>query len=76
MSTGNRDLFGEALDLPLHQRAALAEVLVDSLPLEQKANIEQAWREEVHRRLQEYEQGRMKALDGEEVFEELLRDEE
>jgi putative addiction module component (TIGR02574 family) len=44
-------LLHEALELPPEQRAALADSLLGSLDTEVDADAEQAWREEIERRV-------------------------
>jgi putative addiction module component (TIGR02574 family) len=68
MSLETKSLFLAALSLPLRERAALAEVVVDSLPAENRAVIDQAWRIEIRRRLDAYERGEDKATEAENVF--------
>jgi len=65
----------EARNLPRDERARLAEALLASL--EKEAEIEEAWREEIRRRVGELEAGTVKAIPAEQVFseiEELLRE--
>jgi len=65
----------EARNLPRDERARLAEALLASL--EEEAEIEEAWREEIRRRVGELEAGTVKAIPAEQVFseiEELLRE--
>ena len=59
----------EALRLPRPERARLAEVLI--LSLDEDAEIEQAWREEIERRLAELRAGSVSTIPSEEVFREL-----
>jgi putative addiction module component (TIGR02574 family) len=72
MPTEGTDVFTAALGLPLAERAALAEVLIDSLPPERQAAIDQAWRVEIRRRKDEYERGEAVTIPAEDVFKELL----
>jgi putative addiction module component (TIGR02574 family) len=51
------ELLSEALHLPIEARAALADSLLDSLDAEVDADAEEAWREEIYRRLQEIDRG-------------------
>lgn len=65
----------EARNLPREERARLAEALLASL--EEEAEIEQAWREEVRRRAAELDAGTVEAIPAEQVFseiEELLKE--
>lgn len=59
----------EALKLPRRERARLAEALISSL--DEDAEIEQAWREEIQRRLGELRDGSVATVPSEEVFREL-----
>jgi putative addiction module component (TIGR02574 family) len=53
MSRSPAELLSEALHLPVEARAALADSLLDSLDTEVDANAEEAWRDEIYRRLKE-----------------------
>lgn len=57
----------EALSLPPDERARLAERLLVSLD-EERAVVEQAWEEEIRRRLAEFDAGRTEAVPAAEVF--------
>ena len=59
----------EALKLPPSERADLAEALISSL--DEDAEIEQAWREEIERRLGELRAGSVSTVPADEVFREL-----
>lgn len=74
MSLSAKDVFSDALALPLSERAALVEVLMDSFPKEEQAAITRAWRDEIRRRLEAYDRGEIRAIPAEEVFAELLDD--
>ena len=74
MSLPVKDVFSDALALPLPERAALVEVLMDSFPKEEQAAVTQAWRDEIRRRLEAYDRGEIKAIPAEDVFAELLDD--
>jgi putative addiction module component (TIGR02574 family) len=56
------ELLSEALHLPVEARAALADSLLDSLDTEVDANAEEAWRDEIYRRLQEIDSGAVKLI--------------
>lgn len=47
----------KALKLPEKERAELAQMLLESLPVESKYETEEAWSEELKRRIEEYESG-------------------
>jgi putative addiction module component (TIGR02574 family) len=55
-----------ALELPLHERARLAERLLASL--DQEAAVEQAWAAEIERRVEGYREGTLAAIPGDEVL--------
>ena len=59
----------EARSLPREERARLAEALLASL--EEEAEIEQAWREEIRRRSAELDAGTVEAIPAERVFAEI-----
>lgn len=74
MST--HEIQARALQMPLHERAHLAKLLLaslDSLPPESGDDdeIERAWAEEAERRDQEIRSGTAKLIPAEEVFAEL-----
>lgn len=55
-----------AMELPLHERARLAERLLASL--DQDAAVEEAWAAEVERRVQDYRSGKLSTLSGDDVL--------
>jgi len=59
----------EALSLPLRERARLAEALIASL--DEDAEIERAWAEEIARRVKEVEDGSAELVPAEEVFRDI-----
>lgn len=60
-------IYGEVLDLPAEERFTLIDKLIQSItPLNK--SIENAWIVESERRLQEYREGKVQAIPGEEVF--------
>ena len=61
----------EALRLPAHQRALLADTLLGSLDDEAAVKVEMAWAEEAESRLASYRRGELSALDGPAVLREL-----
>jgi len=62
MSRVAAELLNEALKLPTEARAALADSLLDSLDVEVDEDAEQAWRQEIHQRLQEIENGAVELI--------------
>ncbi len=63
------ELEARARQLPREERARLAETLISSL--DDEAEVERAWDEEIRRRLQELDAGSVETVPGEEVFAEL-----
>ena len=59
----------EARSLPREERARLAEALLASL--EEEAEIEQAWREEIRRRSAELDAGTVEAIPADRVCAEI-----
>lgn len=64
------ELESEALELPRPERARLAEALLSSL--DEDAEVERAWREEIARRLEELRNGSVSTLPADEVFRQLV----
>ena len=71
MSTETSDLLRRALALPLDERAALANSLFESLE-SFDASVENAWDEEVARRIEDLKAGRAITVPWEELHRELL----
>jgi putative addiction module component (TIGR02574 family) len=67
------ELFKQAADLPEKERATLAGLLIESLEGEQDEGVEEAWREEIARRLAELDSGAVKGVPWETVKARLLR---
>lgn len=66
----------EALELPIQQRAQLVKRLIESLDAEAQedpAVVEQAWEDEIRRRVAEMEAGTAEFFPAEQVFAELRR---
>ena len=64
-------LEAEALELPTKQRAALAHRLIASLddgPDDDPTEVELAWEEEIHRRLDAYRRGEVQTVPSSDVF--------
>jgi len=62
----------EALTLPENERAKLAASLIDSLDAESDEGVEEAWRAEVARRVQEIDEGRVTMVDWAEARRSIL----
>ena len=61
-----QELEAEILKLPSHERARLAEVLIESL--DEEDEISRAWADEAERRYEELRSGGVEAVPAEEVF--------
>ncbi len=57
----------EALELPPEARAALADSLLDSLDTEIDPDAEQAWRDEIERRIMALDEGRARLVPWDEI---------
>jgi putative addiction module component (TIGR02574 family) len=71
MSPEVSDLLKRALALPVDERAALANTLLDSLEDTQES-VQAAWDEEVRRRMQDLKAGKAITVLWEELHQELL----
>ena len=63
-----QELEAELLHLDLHDRAALAKSLLDSLESLSDEEYDQLWAEEAEARYADFKAGRTSAVDGDEVF--------
>jgi putative addiction module component (TIGR02574 family) len=71
MSPEISELLKRALALPVDERAALANTLLDSLETENES-VEEAWNEEVARRMKDLKAGKAVTVPWEELHRELL----
>jgi putative addiction module component (TIGR02574 family) len=62
MSRAAAELLNEALKLPTEARAALVDSLLDSLDVEVDEDAEEAWRQEIQKRLQEIDNGAVELI--------------
>ena len=67
MTQKSQVVLEEALKLTAQERAEVAEQLIVSLDEAPEPDVEQAWQEEVQRRLQQIDRGEVKAIPWEEV---------
>lgn len=67
MARDAAEVLKESLALPPEARAALIGPLLDSLDPDMSEDAEQAWREEIARRLQEIDSGAVKLLSWDEA---------
>lgn len=63
----------QALKLPSAERAQIAEHLIASLDEGPDVDVEQAWQEEVQRRIQQIDRGEVQTIPWEEVRRQLRR---
>ncbi len=75
MSDALAELKEKAAQLSAQERAELALALIASLdgPLENQADVDEAWRVEIDRRVAQIEQGEVELVPGDEVFERVRR---
>jgi len=71
MSPEVSDLLKRALALPVDERAALADTLLDSLEIPNQS-LDEAWDEEVARRMQDLKAGKTVTVPWEQLHRELL----
>jgi putative addiction module component (TIGR02574 family) len=71
MSPDTTDLLRKALALPEDERAALANTLLDSLDATNES-VQEAWDEEVARRIEELKAGKAVTVPWEDLHRELL----
>jgi len=65
------DLLKRALALSVHERAALADTLLDSLETTDES-VQEAWDEEVARRIEDLQAGKAVTVPWEQLHRELL----
>lgn len=73
MSSLLAELSQRARELPLEERAKLAEDLLESLQEQPTPDIAAAWDAELLKRIGEYERGEAKLVSAEDVFAEARR---
>ena len=61
------DLLKKALTLPANERATLAGSLIDSLEEVDEASVQDAWDEEIARRIEELDSGKAETISWDEV---------
>ena len=73
MSNMLAELKEKAAQLSEAERAELALALIESLDGPAEADVEEAWRVEIERRVAQVERGEVQLIPGDEVFERLRR---
>jgi putative addiction module component (TIGR02574 family) len=74
MSPKTEKLISEVLHLPREVRAFLAEKLLESLDHNEEFEVSPEWKDEILRRCEELDKGKVSLIPGEAVFESLLDD--
>jgi len=65
-----KELIAEISDLPVEQRARIADLILQTLNTPEP-DIELAWIQEVEERVEEYEKGNVELIPAQEVFKSL-----
>ena len=73
MATTVEKICNEALYLPAEARIGLVERLLISLNLPTRTDIDRQWAEEAERRIVEIDNGTVKLIPGEQVFDNIRR---
>ena len=73
MSSKLAELKEKAAQLSEAERAELALALIESLDGLAEADVEEAWRVEIERRVAQVERGEVQLIPGDEVFERVRR---
>ena len=73
MARSVADLFDDASALDEHERATLAGLLLESIEQEPDADVEEAWKIEIERRVKEIDSGLGTLIPWEEVKAKLFR---
>ena len=64
-------IYNEVLDLPNDERLLLLDKLLHIITVPTATDIEKAWLEESHRRLDDIRSGRTQTIPGETVFQDI-----
>ncbi|NOQ21526.1 MAG: hypothetical protein GQ565_02590 [Candidatus Aegiribacteria sp.] len=67
------EILNSALQQPEKDRARIAEALIASLDIKTEPNVEQAWQQEIDKRLSEIDKGIVKCIPWEEVRDRLYK---
>lgn len=73
MASTLSDLKKKAAQLPEQERAELALSLIESLDGPADPNVEEAWAQEIERRVRQVEKGEAELIPAEEVFARIRR---
>ena len=76
MERNLNDVFQQAVQLPEHDRATLAGLLIETLDPVSEPDVEAAWSEEIKRRIAEIDAGTVELIAWEDVRAELFGESE
>ena len=71
MNTDSQQLLHAALSLPESDRAEIAALLIHSLDNECDSNVDAAWAEEIKRRIESIDRGKVKLVPWDDVMQEM-----
>ena len=71
MTETTTKLVDQLLSLPCEDRIYLLDRLIESLNAPSREEIDRVWAEEVERRIDELDSGKVRAIPGEQVFAEI-----
>ena len=74
MATQLKEVEQQALELSPHDREVLADRLIHSLDDEPLSDVDEAWIQEAERRYQDYKNGKVKGIPGDQVFGKIRRE--
>jgi putative addiction module component (TIGR02574 family) len=74
MSPKAESLVANVLRLPRQERAFLAEKLLESLDEGETFEVSEAWHKEIRRRRRELDEGKVTAIPGDQVFDEITKE--
>ncbi len=74
MRIDTRSVFDQALALPPRKREELADTLLVSLEEKDLDRIQQEWLDEIERRVENLESGKVKLIPGEEVMQRIRKE--
>ena len=73
MSAVNKEIFDQALTLPVDARVRLVEKLLGSLNVPTQKDVDELWAREAERRVLQIENKEVDLVSGEEVFAEIRK---
>ena len=73
MSSISEKITNDAMSLPVEFRLELVDMLLKSLNIPTKPEIDELWSKEAERRIDEIDSGSVQAIDGEAVFDRIRK---